>query len=173
MRNSSSIGTDEFVIGWNWLLRTRWNHLRTCSSAPARRGWSYSLHQSVLLPRQAASYSFRCHPLVGFSCFSAIFTPSHNLPNIPPLYFLGVASKSAFHDAQCCCHDFQRRVSVQVCVCGHDKETLVLSSGFSYRLRHWRRRRASACALLWKHVGTLAAGRTAAQPHMFISFTIT
>lgn len=97
----------------------RWKRLRTYSSAPARRGWSYCLHQSVLLPRQAPSYSFRCRPLVGFSCFSAILTPSHNLPNILPLCFLGVASKSAFHDAQRCWHDFQRRVSVQVymCVC--------------------------------------------------------
>lgn len=105
----------------------------------------------------------------GFLPFFCSFTLSQKLPTLLPLCFLGFAC----HGARRCCHDFQRRVSIQVCVCELDKKTLVLSSGSSYRFRHWRRTSASAGALLCKHVGTLAACRTAAQPHMFISFIIT
>lgn len=49
----------------------------------------------------------------GFLPFFCTFTLSQKLPTLLPLCFLGFAC----HGARRCRHDFQRRVSIQVCVC--------------------------------------------------------
>lgn len=160
MGNVSSTGIDE----WNIPLE----HDRT-TTAPVllhllgTAGQKY-IHQSVLL---SSVLLVSCCPLRswGFPFSVCNFTQTQSVPAILPLCFPRFAL--------ICRPDTAATLFSGACgkLTWKKKTPLVLSSGFSYRFRHWKRKRTSA--LRHEHAGTLAAGTTVAPLHMFIFFIIT